>query len=160
MAEKAWFAARASSPVGERTRSPTAGPAQVQIAITRVLNTQPFPVQCHMLCFRAPKRGPVLREEAGSSVTGFILLRVRAHRLLLAASLLAVLLTTCVLAVLVAFSGAVGKAALQHSLGHRDAGAAALVVSAHVPSDRRHAAAEARGAWRTADLRRSAGHGA
>ncbi|MEU8836408.1 FtsX-like permease family protein [Streptomyces sp900116325] len=86
-------------------------------------------------------------------MTGFILLRVRAHRLLLAASLLAVLLTTCVLAVLVAFSGTVGKAALQHGLGHRDAGAAALVVSAHVPSERRHAAAQAvaRGARQTFD---------
>lgn len=36
-----------------------AGPVQVQIAITRVLNTQRFPVQCHMLCFRATKCGPV-----------------------------------------------------------------------------------------------------
>ncbi|WP_351237712.1 FtsX-like permease family protein [Streptomyces sp. NPDC002133] len=86
-------------------------------------------------------------------MTRFVLLRLRAHRLLLTASLLAVLLTTCVLAVLSAFSGAIGNAALQHSLGHRDAVAAALVVSADVPSARRQAAEEAvvRGARQTFD---------
>ncbi|MGW1888556.1 FtsX-like permease family protein [Streptomyces sp. NPDC001970] len=86
-------------------------------------------------------------------MTRFVLLRLRAHRLLLTASLLAVLLTTCVLAVLTAFSGIVGNAALQHSLGHRDAAAAALVVSADVPSARRQAAEEAveRGARQTFD---------
>lgn len=66
-------------------------------------------------------------------MTGFVLLRVRAHRLLLAAALLAVLLTTCVLASLAAFSGSVGDAALRQTLGGRDAAAAALTVSAKIP---------------------------
>ncbi|MFL1902915.1 FtsX-like permease family protein [Streptomyces tauricus] len=41
---------------------------------------------------------------------------MRAHRLLLAAALLTVLLTTAVLATLTAYSGAIGDAALRHSL--------------------------------------------
>ncbi|MYV68840.1 hypothetical protein GT043_23450, partial [Streptomyces sp. SID2131] len=49
-------------------------------------------------------------------MTGFVFLRVRAHRLLLAAALLSVLLTTSVLATLAAFSGAIGDAALQAGL--------------------------------------------
>ena len=60
-------------------------------------------------------------------MTGFVLLRVRAHRLLLAAALLAVLLTTSVLATLAAFSGSIGNAALQSTLQGRSAPAAALV---------------------------------
>ncbi|MFD0429152.1 hypothetical protein ACFQ60_19410 [Streptomyces zhihengii] len=56
-------------------------------------------------------------------MTGFVLLRVRAHRLLLAAALLAVVLTTCVLSALAAFSGSVGDAALRHTLGTREAAA-------------------------------------
>ncbi|MEU0374126.1 FtsX-like permease family protein, partial [Streptomyces sp. NPDC006283] len=76
-------------------------------------------------------------------MTGFVLLRVRAHRLLLSAALLAVLLTTCVLAALAAFSGSVGDAALRHTLSGRDAAAAALTVSAKVPPQRREAAEEA-----------------
>ncbi|WP_405810202.1 ABC transporter permease [Streptomyces sp. NBC_01520] len=70
-------------------------------------------------------------------MTGFVFLRVRAHRLLLAAALLAVLLTTCVLAALTAFSGSVGDAALRHTLTHRSAESAALFVSAEVERDRR-----------------------
>ncbi|MEU9865039.1 ABC transporter permease [Streptomyces sp. NPDC047971] len=70
-------------------------------------------------------------------MTGFVLLRVRAHRLLLAAALLAVLLTTSVLAALAAFSGSVGDAALQGTLKGRAAPAAALVVSAQVPAAER-----------------------
>ncbi|MFF0746992.1 FtsX-like permease family protein [Streptomyces sp. NPDC004111] len=62
-------------------------------------------------------------------MTGFVFLRVRAHRLLLAAALLAVLLTTSVLAALAAFSGSVGDAGLRRSLGSRDASAAALTLS-------------------------------
>ncbi|MGX6741348.1 ABC transporter permease [Streptomyces xantholiticus] len=86
-------------------------------------------------------------------MTGFVLLRVRAHRLLLAAALLAVLLTTCVLASLAAFSGSVGDAALRHTLSGRDAAAAALTVTARVPQERRDAAEQAvvRGAERSFD---------
>ncbi|MER5432744.1 FtsX-like permease family protein [Streptomyces sp. NPDC002588] len=68
-------------------------------------------------------------------MTGFLLLRVRAHRLLLGAALLAVLLTTSVLAALAAFSGSVGDAALRSTLSGRAAASAALVVEADVPPD-------------------------
>jgi hypothetical protein len=74
-------------------------------------------------------------------VTGFVLLRARAHRLLLAAALLTVLLTTAVLATLTAYSGAIGDAALRHSLrGGENAAATTLVVKADVPPDQRAAA--------------------
>ncbi|MEU6987544.1 ABC transporter permease [Streptomyces sp. NPDC046324] len=73
-------------------------------------------------------------------MTGFVLLRVRAHRLLLAAALLAVLLTTSVLATLAAFSGSIGDAALQGALRGRAAPAAALVVTGQVPPARRESA--------------------
>lgn len=73
-------------------------------------------------------------------MTGFVLLRVRAHRLLLAAALLAVLLTTSVLATLAAFSGSIGDAALQGTLRGRAASAAALVVTGQVPPARRESA--------------------
>ncbi|NWF28399.1 ABC transporter permease [Streptomyces sp. PKU-EA00015] len=76
-------------------------------------------------------------------MTGFVLLRVGAHRLLLAAALLAVVLTTCVLAALTAFSGSVGDAALRHTLGGREAANASLVVTAQVPGERRASAHEA-----------------
>ncbi|MDX6351083.1 MAG: hypothetical protein QOF84_5873 [Streptomyces sp.] len=49
-------------------------------------------------------------------MTGFVLLRVRAHRLLLCSALLSVVLATCVLAALAAFSGAIGDAGLRRSL--------------------------------------------
>ncbi|WP_433547659.1 FtsX-like permease family protein [Streptomyces sp. CA-294286] len=76
-------------------------------------------------------------------MTGFVLLRVRAHRLLLAAALLAVLLTTSVLAALAAFSNSVGDAGLQRSLGSRDASAVALTVSSSgVPEAQRAEADE------------------
>ncbi|MEU6878693.1 FtsX-like permease family protein [Streptomyces sp. NPDC046712] len=86
-------------------------------------------------------------------MTGFVLLRVRAHRLLLAAALLAVLLTTSVLAALAAFSGSIGNAALQGTLRGRAAPAAALVVTAQVPVARRESAdaAAREGAGRTFD---------
>lgn len=73
-------------------------------------------------------------------MTGFVFLRVRAHRLLLAAALLAVLLTTSVLSALTAFSGSIGDAALRHTLQGRDAAAAALVITAQVPAGDRRAA--------------------
>ncbi|MFI6860811.1 ABC transporter permease [Streptomyces sp. NPDC050421] len=73
-------------------------------------------------------------------MTGFVFLRVRAHRLLLAAAILAVLLTTSVLAALTAFSGSVGDAALRHNLAHRSAAPAALVISVQAERDRRDAA--------------------
>ncbi|WP_330350099.1 FtsX-like permease family protein [Streptomyces sp. NBC_00582] len=68
-------------------------------------------------------------------MTGFLVLRVRAHRLLLTAALLAVLLTSSVLAALAAFSGSVGDAALRTTLSGRAAASAALVVETDVPRD-------------------------
>lgn len=66
--------------------------------------------------------------------TRFVLLRARAHRLLLAAALLTVLLTTAVLATLTAYSGAIGDAALRHSLRDpRNAAGTTLVVRTNVP---------------------------
>ncbi|MEV5103566.1 FtsX-like permease family protein [Streptomyces massasporeus] len=81
-------------------------------------------------------------------MTGLLLLRLRAHRLLLTAALLAVLLTTSVLAALTAYSGSVGDAALRGALSGRAAASASLVVEADVPRERRDAAqrAVARGA--------------
>ncbi|MFF0432083.1 FtsX-like permease family protein [Streptomyces sp. NPDC004327] len=73
-------------------------------------------------------------------MTGFVFLRVRAHRLLLTAALLAVLLTTSVLATLAAFSGSIGDAALQGTLQGRAAPAAALVISGQIPEDKRASA--------------------
>ncbi|MFE0647814.1 FtsX-like permease family protein [Streptomyces sp. NPDC059534] len=75
-------------------------------------------------------------------MTGFVFLRVRAHRLLLSAALLAVLLTTSVLATLAAFSGTIGDAALQAGLRGRSAAAASLLVTGQVPQAKR-ASAEA-----------------
>ncbi|MGX4692174.1 FtsX-like permease family protein [Streptomyces sp. JNUCC 63] len=78
--------------------------------------------------------------------TGFVLLRARAHRLLLAAALLTVLLTTAVLATLTAYSGALGDAALRHSLRDpRNAAGTTLAVRTDVPPTGR-AATEAAGA--------------
>ncbi|MER5574805.1 FtsX-like permease family protein [Streptomyces massasporeus] len=73
-------------------------------------------------------------------MTGLLLLRLRAHRLLLTAALLAVLLTTSVLAALAAFSGSVGNAALRSTLGGRAAVSASLVVEADVPRQERDVA--------------------
>ncbi|WP_077192456.1 ABC transporter permease [Streptomyces lydicus] len=73
-------------------------------------------------------------------MTGFVLLRVRAHRLLLAAALLSVLLTTTVLTTLAAFSGAVGDAGLREALRTRSAAAAALQVKAQLPAGKRESA--------------------
>ncbi|MEV2212687.1 ABC transporter permease [Streptomyces sp. NPDC050997] len=81
----------------------------------------------------------------------FVLLRARAHRLLLAAALLTVLLTTAVLATLAAYSGAIGDAALRHSLRDpRNAADTALIVRADVPAaDRGDADTAVREAART-----------
>ncbi|MFJ5266194.1 FtsX-like permease family protein [Streptomyces sp. NPDC088387] len=71
----------------------------------------------------------------------FVLLRGRAHRLLLAAALLTVLLTTAVLATLAAYAGAIGDAALRHSLqDQHNAADASLIVKADVDADQRAAA--------------------
>ncbi|MCX4969341.1 ABC transporter permease [Streptomyces sp. NBC_00654] len=83
-------------------------------------------------------------------MTGFVFLRVRAHRLLLAAALLAVLLTTSVLAALTAFSGSVGDAALRHTLTNRSAASASLVVSAQVDQQNRQEREQAEQAARKA----------
>ncbi|MFI9829567.1 FtsX-like permease family protein [Streptomyces sp. NPDC051913] len=71
----------------------------------------------------------------------FVLQRARAHRPLLAAALLTVVLTTAVLAALTAYSGAIGDAALRHSLADpRNAADTALIVKADVPAASREAA--------------------
>ncbi|MFJ6655820.1 FtsX-like permease family protein [Streptomyces sp. NPDC091377] len=76
-----------------------------------------------------------------TGAVGFVLLRGRAHRLLLAAALLTVLLTTAVLATLAAYSGAIGDAALRHSLrDERNAADTALIVKADVTAEQRAAA--------------------
>ncbi|MFJ5273869.1 FtsX-like permease family protein [Streptomyces sp. NPDC088358] len=83
-----------------------------------------------------------------------VLARARAHRTLVAAALVTVLLATSVLAALAAYSSAIGDAALRHSLAEpRNAADAALVVKAEVAADRGRAAdADVReGARRTFD---------
>ncbi|MET9219554.1 ABC transporter permease [Streptomyces sp. NPDC003300] len=65
-------------------------------------------------------------------MTGFVLLRVRAHRLLLAAALLTVVLTTSVLATFTAFTGAIGDAALRRTLQHQAADRSTVEVQASV----------------------------
>lgn len=72
-------------------------------------------------------------------MTEFVLSRARAHRLLLTAALLTVLLTTAVLATLTAYSGAIGDAALRHSL--LDTGGTARASGASGSSDTESAAA-------------------
>ncbi|MFF2651593.1 FtsX-like permease family protein [Streptomyces sp. NPDC058045] len=76
-------------------------------------------------------------------MTGFVLLRVRAHRLLLAAALLAVLLTCAVLAALTAFNSSVADASLRHTLRTRDAAGTPLEVTAPMTAEDRAAASEA-----------------
>ncbi|MEW2285603.1 ABC transporter permease [Streptomyces sp. NPDC047841] len=85
-------------------------------------------------------------------MTGFVFSRARAHRLLLGAALLTVVLTTTVLATLTAYSGAIGDAALRHVLADpRNAADTALIVKADVPPAERTAADTAvrQGARRT-----------
>ncbi|MGW0879347.1 FtsX-like permease family protein [Streptomyces sp. NPDC002671] len=77
-------------------------------------------------------------------MTGFVVLRARAHRPLLGAALLTVLLTAVVLATLTAYSGALGDAALRHVLRDpRNAADTALIVKADVPPQERAAADKA-----------------
>ncbi|MFF2808605.1 FtsX-like permease family protein [Streptomyces sp. NPDC058000] len=86
-------------------------------------------------------------------MSGFIVLRVRAHRVLLAAALLTVVLTATVLATLAAFSDAAGDAGLRQALQTRPraptsvhagetptAAAAALQIKAQLPSSGRQLA--------------------
>ncbi|MEV6791430.1 ABC transporter permease [Streptomyces sp. NPDC051320] len=73
-------------------------------------------------------------------MTGFVFLRVRAHRLLLTAALLAVLLTTSVLATLTAFSGSIGDAGLRRTLAAQSSASAAMVVHAQLQPGRAEAA--------------------
>ncbi|MFF4670715.1 FtsX-like permease family protein [Streptomyces sp. NPDC001279] len=76
-----------------------------------------------------------------SGRAALVLARARAHRPLIIAALVTVLLTTSVLAALAAYSTAIGDAALRHSLAEpRNAADAALVVKAEVAADRRRAA--------------------
>jgi hypothetical protein len=70
-------------------------------------------------------------------VTGFVLLRVRAHRLLLTAALLTVVLTTSVLATFTAFTSAIGDAALRRTLQHQAADRSTVEVQANVTPDSR-----------------------
>lgn len=82
--------------------------------------------------------GGRFRVRSGRAV--LVLARARAHRPLIAAALVTVLLTTSVLAALAAYSAAIGEAALRHSLAEpRNAADAALVVRAEVAADRRRA---------------------
>lgn len=74
-------------------------------------------------------------------MTGFVFLRVRAHRLLLTAALLTVILTTGVLATLAAFTSAIGDAGLRRTLEHQSAARTTVNVQMTVTAD----------AWRTAD---------
>jgi hypothetical protein len=77
---------------------------------------------------------------AGGS-TKLVLARAQAHRPLLAAALLTVLLTTAVLATLTAYSASIGDAALRRALGDpRTTADTALTVRADVPAGRRAAA--------------------
>ncbi|MEV7685687.1 FtsX-like permease family protein [Streptomyces bungoensis] len=77
-------------------------------------------------------------------MTGFVVSRARAHRLLLGSALLTVVLTTAVLATLTAYAGALGDAALRHVLDDpRAAASTGLIVKADVPAGQRAAAGTA-----------------
>ncbi|MEU9578664.1 FtsX-like permease family protein [Streptomyces chilikensis] len=66
-------------------------------------------------------------------MTGLVTARIRAHRALLAAAFLTVLLTTSVLAALTAYAGALGDASLRHALGDPAAAAEnSLLVRADI----------------------------
>ncbi|MFJ4440358.1 FtsX-like permease family protein [Streptomyces sp. NPDC088923] len=73
-------------------------------------------------------------------MTLFVLLRLRAHRVLMGASLVVVLLATTLLATLALFAQSVGDAALRHALGDQGDAGTTLVVSAEVPAGQREAA--------------------
>ncbi|MER6914049.1 FtsX-like permease family protein [Streptomyces sp. NPDC000594] len=86
-------------------------------------------------------------------MAGFVFLRARGHRLLLAAALLAIVLTTAVLATLAGFAGSVGDAGLRRALTTRDTAPAALIMTSETPgADRAAATRDARrGAERAFD---------
>ncbi|NGO72526.1 FtsX-like permease family protein, partial [Streptomyces boncukensis] len=80
---------------------------------------------------------------------GFVLLRVRAHRLLVAAALLTVVLATSVLATLSAFSSAIGEAGVRRALTHQSASRAVVDIHADVTAaDRQRTDAAVRKAAR------------
>lgn len=66
---------------------------------------------------------------------GFVLARVRAHRWLLAAALLTVLLTTSVLAALSAFAATIGDTGLRRSLQHQSAPRTVIDVQSDVTGE-------------------------
>ncbi|MEZ0090388.1 FtsX-like permease family protein [Streptacidiphilus sp. EB129] len=70
----------------------------------------------------------------------FVLLRLRAHRLLIAAALLTVLLTTSVLAALAGFTSAVGDAGIRRTLATTDAAGTPLLLQRHLTYQDRAAA--------------------
>ncbi|MDJ0340074.1 FtsX-like permease family protein [Streptomyces sp. H10-C2] len=74
-------------------------------------------------------------------MTGFVFMRVRAHRLLLTAALLTVVLTTSVLATLAAFTGVIGDAGLRRTLEHQCAAKTTINAQMTVTA----------AAWRTVD---------
>lgn len=67
-------------------------------------------------------------------MAGFVLSRVRAHRLLISAALLTVLLATSVLAVLSAFAATIGDTGLRRSLEHQSAPRTVIDAQADVTS--------------------------
>ncbi|MGY1435772.1 FtsX-like permease family protein [Streptomyces reniochalinae] len=72
-------------------------------------------------------------------MTGFVVARMRAHRLLLASALLSVLLATCVGTTLAAFATAVGDAGPRRALEHRAAPRTVLDVRSDVTAEDRKA---------------------
>lgn len=70
----------------------------------------------------------------------FVVRRLAAHRLLVAAAALTALVTTCVLAALTGFASSVGDAGLRRALGRGDAAATPLMVSANIGYPERAAA--------------------
>ena len=72
-------------------------------------------------------------------MNGFVLLRLRAHRLLIGAAVLSVLLTTCAVTALVTFSDAVGEAGLRRALQEQSAARTLIEVTADVEGEDRAA---------------------
>ncbi|MGW2355210.1 FtsX-like permease family protein [Actinacidiphila glaucinigra] len=72
-------------------------------------------------------------------MNGFVLARLRAHRLLIGAAVLSVLLTTCAVTALVTFSDAVGEAGLRRALQEQSAARTLIEVTADVEGEDRAA---------------------
>lgn len=72
-------------------------------------------------------------------MNGFVLLRLRAHRLLIGAAVLSVLLTTCAVTALAAFSDAVGEAGIRRALQEQSAARTLIEVTADVEGEDRTA---------------------